>query len=119
MSGHTGTAFREALGAAVAARQAADATPDDPGAEEQAGQAYRVLWAAAQAHANEAGHVHPVPVPGRLGQYTPAPLVAAYERLRDDPSADPADTRAAAEALATARMAHRVAAGLPLRSGVS
>ena len=80
-------------------------------------QGYVPLLAAATAHANQTGHVEPVPVPGELGRFTPAPLVAEYERLRDDPDADPRDVHAAAEALALARMAHRVRAGHPIASG--
>ena len=80
-------------------------------------QAYTALLVTATAHANQTGHVEPIPVPGELGRFTPAPLVTEYERLRDDPSAAPRDVRAAAEALTLARMAHRVRAGRPIASG--
>lgn len=68
-----------------------------------------------RAHADQSTH----PLTIRAADETVATyaLVAEYERLRDDPGADPADVNAAADALALARQAHRVRAGVPLTSG--
>ncbi len=116
---YTAVTFRASVEQYLAARQEHETTPAGSlraaSAEAGLAEASAFLEAAGRAHANATGHVDPVP--GEAGTFTPAPLVTEYERLRDDPAASRAEVHAAAQALALARMAHRVRAGLPVVSG--
>jgi hypothetical protein len=98
LSDETRTAYLDALGAHLADREAAGASGQDPGGVDNTG-----LLDAAQAH------VDGLPPLGDLQ--------AEFERLRDDPAADPAERNAAEEAFGSARQATRILQGRPLATG--
>jgi hypothetical protein len=123
MSEVTQKTFSCALNDYIAARKAAETaqitvpgTPEEIEMNRRAEDTHTHLRNAAGRHAEESGPVDPVMQPEGPDFFAPAPLVAEYERLRDDPAADRADVLAAAEALAAARQAHRVTQGLPIAS---